>query len=407
MTQGIEAVIKLQAFATTAAKACLAAAVFSLVLPTAWLSLLLAPCALFWLLSGQFRQKWWRVRDNPAALAALALFLLYGTGTLYSPVPWEEALAGWGKYHKLLYIPIAVSLLDDALWRRRAADAFFWGMLLVLVLSYLKWLGMVPHEDIGQGYFVFKGRIAHNIFMAFTVYLALERARLDRPHRWLWAGVAFLAAVNVLFLVNGRTGQVILPCLLLLFIGRQWGWRALAGTAAGGVMVMATVLTLPALRDDLQQLRLLQIQQETRDHQSTGTLQTSSGLRMEFYRGAVTLIREHPVFGWGTGSFKSAYAQYAARNRLTNPHVPNPHNEYLLTVQQIGFAGLVALLLMGGLHWRAAGRVDPVDSGALQALILTIGIGSLFNSLLLDAGEGKFFCLLAGVYLSGGRAPCA
>jgi len=373
------------------------------VLPTAWLSLLLAPCILFWLLSGDFRNKWERIRTNPGALAALALFLLYGIGTLYSPVPWNEALAGWGKYHKLLYIPLAVSLLDDTVWRRRAADAFFWGMLLILALSYLKWLGIVPHVDIGQGYFVFKGRIAHNIFMAFAAYLALERALQDRPRRWLWAGIALLAAGNVLFLVNGRTGQVILPVLLILFIGRHWGWRALVGTAAAGAMLMVTVLAIPSLRDDLQQLRLLHIQQELQDHQSSGSVQTSSGQRMEFYRGALSLIREHPLFGWGTGSFRSAYADYATRNNLTNPHVPNPHNEYLLTTQQLGLAGLAVLLLMGGLQWRAARRIDPVDAGSLQALILTIGIGSLFNSLLLDAGEGKFYCLMAGVYLSGWR----
>ena len=59
---------------------------------------------------------------------------------------------------------------------------------------------------------------------------------------------------------------------------------------------------------------------------------------------------------------------------------------------------------MGGVQWRAAHGVDPTHRGALQALILTIGIGCLFNSLLLDSGEGKFFCLLAGVYLSGWRA---
>ena len=396
--------IKLQSFAATAAKASLVAAVFSLVLPTAWLSLFLIPTIGSWFLSGQFRNRWARIRINPAALAALGLFMLYGVGTLYSPASADDALAGWGKYHKLLYIPLAVSLLDDAGWRHRAIDAFFWGMLLVLALSYLKWLGVVPHTDIGQGYFVFKGRIAHNIFMAFFVFLVLERAASDRPRRWLWAGIALLAAGNVLFLVNGRTGQVILPVLLLLFIDRQWGRRALIGTVAAGVVAMTSVLTIPPLREELQELRLLQIQQELQDHQSTGPVQTSSGQRMEFYRGAVALISEHPVFGWGTGSFKSAYAHYAARNELTNPHVPNPHNEYFLTTQQLGLVGLAALLLMIFLVWQTSKKIDSIDSGALQALVLTITVGSLFNSLLLDAGEGKFFCLLSGAYLSGLRA---
>lgn len=399
--------IQLRTFSATAAKATLVAAVFSLVLPTAWLSLLLAPCALFWLLSGHYLEKWHRVRNNPAALAALALFLLYGIGTLYSFASWEDALAGWGKYHKLLYIPIIVSLLDDDIWRRRAADAFLWGMLLVLALSYLKWLGWIPHTDIGQGYFVFKGRIAHNIFMAFTVYLLLERALRDRPRRWLWAGIALLAMINILFLVNGRSGQVILPFILLLFIYRSLGWRIALGSTTLGAMLLATVLFLPGLGERLEESRLLQIRQEIQSHVFGGAEQTSSGLRLEFYRNALALIGERPLLGWGTGSFRNAYRQQAENNGYFQTNVPNPHNEYLLTAQQLGLVGLAALLLLGGLLWRAARKIDPVDAGALQALVLTIGIGSLFNSLLLDAGEGKFFCLLAGVYLGDWRATRA
>jgi O-antigen ligase len=392
----------LPGFSATAARLALAAAIFSLALPTAWASLTLALFLLFWLLSGEYRKKWQRVRDNPAALAAIALFLLHGIGVLYSPASWQEALEGWDKYHKLLYIPLAVSLLhDDPAWRRRAADAFFWSMLLVLAISYLKWLGLVPHEEAGSGYIVFKSRITHNVFMAFTVFLALERALRDRPRRWLWTGVALLAAANVLFLVTGRTGQVILPFLLMLFVGRTWGWRVLLGATTGGAVCVALALTVPSLREELGQQRILQIHQEVREHQPGGTVQTSSGLRMEFYRGALALIGERPVFGWGTGSFGSAYRDYAERIGLANRDAAHPHSEYLLVAQQLGLVGLAVLLLMGGLQWRAARRIDPADAGAMQALLLAIGIGSLFNSFLLDSAEGKFFCLLAGVYLSG------
>jgi len=36
-----------------------------------------------------------------------------------------------------------------------------------------------------------------------------------------------------------------------------------------------------------------------------------------------------------------------------------------------------------------------------KGLIMTITIGSLFNSLLLDATEGKFYCIFLGLILSG------
>ena len=51
--------------------------------------------------------------------------------------------------------------------------------------------------------------------------------------------------------------------------------------------------------------------------------------------------------------------------------------------------------------WKTSYHLSSIDGGILlRGLILTMVIGSIFNSLLLDAGEGKFYCLLAGVFLS-------
>lgn len=390
-------------FAGQAARWMLVAAAFSLVLPTAWISLFLLLFTACWILSGNFASKWSRVRAHPAAMAAMALFALYGVGAVYSVASWQEAIAFWGKYHKLLYIPIIVSLLDDPLWRRRAAAAFFWGMLLVLAISWLKWLGWVPHTDIGQGYIVFKGRIAHNIFMAFTFYLALQRAHQGEPRCWLWAGVALLAAANILFLVNGRTGQLLLPVMLLFFAAQHWGWRG-AATAAASMAALATAFALFFGPERLQQMRLYQVQQEIEAHQHDGPAQTSSGQRLEFYENTLAIAAERPFFGWGTGSFQTVYAWYAQRNSFATV-TANPHNEYLLIAQQLGLAGLAMLLGMGWLTWRAANRLAADDAERLRALVLLIGMGALFNSLLLDAGEGKFFCLMAGIYLSGWSVP--
>ncbi len=396
--------MNLTPFFNLAAKYVLVAASFSLALPTAWISLLMALFLVFWVLSGQFHQKWERVRTNPAALAAIALFALYGIGLLYTPVPGQVALQFWSKYHKILYIPLAISLLDDELWRRRAADAFFWGMLLVLAISYLNWLGWYPQHHWAaqlknfsdQGYSVFKGRIAQNIFMAFTAYLAVDRACRDTPRRWLWAGIALLAAANVLFLVNGRTGQLILPILGFWFLWKYLGRRV---TLIAG-MVLVTTGALAFQYGSSHQIRMFQIEQEIQQHNSRSTNQTSSGQRLEFYRNTLEITLERPWFGWGTGSFNTVYPEHVRKKGYEFPNVSNPHNEYLLTSMQLGLTGLATLLFMGWRQWRSGREIGGVYGQHLQALILTIGIGALFNSLLMDASEGKFFCLMAGIYLS-------
>jgi O-antigen ligase len=352
---------------------------------------------IIWVISGNYEDKFKLILNHPAALISIALFCLYGLGMLYSSAPWNIRLSWWMKYHKLLYIPMLISILRIDKYRQLGLHAFLAGMLLVLFISYLKWMGIIAHNDIGQGYFVFKGRIAHNIFMAFTMYLMLNIAlQTTNFKRWIWIILSILAAFNILFLVNGRTGQIIMFVLIMWFCWESWGLRSIKWLLAICVISFAIYHTLPSISSS----RLLEIKQEITNHRLHGA-QTSSGQRLEMYENTVILITQHPLFGGGTGSLESEYAALTKNNKMALLHVTNPHNEFLLTTQELGISGLSMLILMWILHWKATYQLSPArDRLALRGLILTITIGSLFNSLLLDSGEGQFYCVLAGFLLS-------
>jgi len=388
-----------------AALCTLAALAFSLALPTALTSISTGLFVIAWIFSLRFSEKLHRIRTNPGAMMAIGLFILYCIGTLYSSADWGVRLQVALKYHKLLYIPMIVGLLADDRWRRRCLDAFLAGMLLILTLSYLKWAGIVPHKDIGQGYFVFKGRIAHSIFMAFTVYLTLQRTRMaEAPKlRWAWVCVAILALVNTLFMVNGRTGQLILFVLLAWFTFETWGWRAIV---FGGTALFVIVVTL-ALSQYVPPSRLSEISQEISAHDpKNASAQTSSGLRLEFYSNALELVTRNPLLGAGTGSFEKEYRALAESKGSVMVRVPNPHNEYLLVTQQLGLLGLTMLVLLFWSHWHSTlGMTERYQIHALRGLVITIAIGCLFNSLLLDSGEGRFYCVMVGILLSEWKRP--
>ena len=377
-------------------------ACFSIALPTAFMSIAMGLFVLVWLVSGNYTAKIKLISNNPAAMVAVALFCLYGLGMLYSSASWDMRLTWWFKYHKLLYIPLIVSVLTNEKYREYAIQAFLAGMLLVLIISYLKWLGIVPHKDIGQGYFVFKGRIAHNILMAFAVYLMLKLAvQTAKPYCWLWAIASVLGFLNIFFLVNGRSGQIILLVLCVWFCWEIWRTKSIKYLFGGAVALLLILSALPNAGD----FRLAQITQEIANHKPNEA-QTSSGTRLEFYNNSLTLIKRNPIFGAGTGSFESEYKQLAETQNTLATYVPNPHNEFLLTWQELGILGLFLLIVLFAMQWKASHRIfnsqnhSMVDGYALRGLILTMTVGSLFNSLLLDAGEGKFYCVMAGVLLS-------
>lgn len=377
-------------------------ACFSIALSTAFMSVSMGLFVVAWVILGNYGEKLQLIKKHPSAIISVIFFCLYGIGMLYSSASWEVRLAWWLKYHKLLYIPLIISVLSEEKYRSLALKAFVSGMIMILVVSYLKWLGIVPHKDIGQGYFVFKGRIAHNIFMAFTMYLTLGLAvKSSGVRSWIWYAVSLLAMMNILFLVNGRSGQIIMAVLLIWFSWETWEWKSIRWLAS----VAVAITVMYSLTNGAPTGRLMEVKQEILNHKANQD-PTSSGLRLEFYTNAMLLIKNNPIIGAGTGSFEIDYRQLAETQDTVSTYVPNPHNEYLLTGQELGIVGLICLLAFFVIPWKLSYRLVPTerDMGdygyALRGLILTISVGSLFNSLLLDSGEGKFYCVLAGVLLS-------
>ena len=389
--------ISLTNLAHTAALWLIVFASVSINLRTAFMSVSTGLLLICWLLSGRFQEKFYIARNNPAVIAAVFLLFLYGVGILYSSADLNYSQSFFFKYSKLLLIPIVATTLTNDKFRRYAINAFLISTIIVLIISYLKLLGIYPHQDVGQGYIVFRNRIAGSIFMSFGMYWMLLRAIYTKgSHRITWIALSILAAGNVLFLVNGRTGMVILPVLALMFFYEIYGTRALKYLLAIGIAGLLIAYNNPSLH----QSRLFTIKDEISNSETRGEV-TSAGQRMEFYKNTFKLISQHPIFGGGTGSLESEYSKIIETQRSLQKRVPNPHNQYLMTTQELGIFGLIALLAFWFIPWRMSYQLKSVEQEkALRGLIITIAVGSLFNSLLLDAGEGKFYCLMAGILLS-------
>jgi O-antigen ligase len=143
-----------------------------------------------------------------------------------------------------------------------------------------------------------------------------------------------------------------------------------------------------------EQSRLSGVSQELKDPNS------SSGLRMGFYKNCIQLIEKHPILGVGTGAFKSEY-----RDQIGNIEglqaTSNPHNQYLLVGVETGLIGLFVFLGFLFSGWRISSRLTLENVYLTQGLVVLFSLGCLFNSLLFDAGEGRFSCTLLAVLVSG------
>jgi len=378
---------------------------FSIPVSVALDNVLLAVILLHWLLGGGYREKLAAIRANPVALLALALFGLYLVGTLYTIGSESDVLNTLSKATRLLLVPALVLPMREHVWRVRAVTAFLAAMLVSMLVSYLFWLGVIPVNVWLKGTALdpvaFKAHITHNLFMAYTAFLFALAAVCARTRRgrWLLFALAAGAAVNVLVMVPGRTGHIVVLVLFTYFLYRE---LRVKGFAIAGLALAALAAVVALSPDSMLHKRFTLADDEYQQWRAGVPPDQSSsvGQRLELLRNTVDVIRDNPVLGVGTGGFAAAYAALASRSG--DPATKNPHNEFLMIVSQLGLAGLALLLCLFGAQWWFAARLpDRMSEGAARGLVLTIVVASALTSTLVDHAEGLFFAYMSGVLYAG------
>lgn len=375
---------------------------FSIPISVALDNVLLAVIALAWLLAGQLQARLAIIRGNAVALAAVALFALLVLGLSYGTRNSGDGLHYLGKYVDLLFVPLFLTFFQDAKTRERALVAFGVAAIASVAVSYMAYLNLLannpllprqPWEPVG-----FKGSVTHGLIVAFAAYLFALVARTEQSKRRRvgYIALSLFAAHNVVFMGFGRTGYLLVTLLFLYFFVVTFGRWGLLLIAIIGLAIFLTAYETSTLFHK----RINTAAQEFSEWQPGRPSTTSVGERLEYYMTSIDIVRAHPLFGTGTGSFPSEYARaVAGRNMMVTV---NPHNEYLMIAVQIGLVGLAGLVYLFFRQWQSAGRqAGPMYRDLGRGLVITFAVGCMLNSLLVDHTEGLLFAWLSALIFAG------
>jgi len=377
---------------------------FSIPVSTALDSVLMVALLVCWAAGGRFREKWAAVRGNAVALAACAFFLLHVAGSAYGLGSAREVLYDLDKAAVLLLVPILASLQPGVEWLRRALIALLAALALTLLLSYPLWFGLLPDADFIKGSpydpVVFKKKIGHSVLMAYGAFVLALAARESVSARWralLWLFCA-LAAFNVLFMVWGRTGQLVLMALALYFLLTAYGRRGVLAAAAAGLVIGASAYLVPSSSLHLRTQATIKEFQDWR----AGKPDRLANTRLEAWTNSLQIVRQHPVVGVGTGGFATAYATQVYGTSM--PPLGQPENQYLLTTVQFGVVGLAVLLALFATQWHMAARLGSRTQTQLaRGLVIAMVVGCFFNSFLRDHAHAHLYAWLSGLLFAGLR----
>jgi O-antigen ligase len=357
--------------------------------------------------------------SHPVARTAILLLSTLFIAMFYGLTPLKDAFIILMKYIDLLFIPIFIYLFSNNAVRKMARYAFVLAMTITLVASYLLWMNILPilpGMDPGStptDPSIFRSHITQSNMMAFAVLLSLLEYRdsVPRNKKIALALFALLGSINILFMVQGRAGYLILLAALGWFT-----WSTLARamhknnkifTWKQKAFLLLSLLIGATLTYEMSPHLHNRVSSAITEYQARIPGQhtdTSIGERLEFYTTALQIIKEKPLFGVGTGGLPTAYAQHSQGISEKFPHgiyLTNPHNEFLMISVQTGFIGLSLLLFLFYTLWRYAPLLPTAfEQDAARGLVLAYLISSSVCSSLLDHADGLFFAFMVGLLFS-------
>ena len=373
---------------------------------TALDNVLMCIVLLCFLASGGLPTAWTMIKRNPVIVASLVLFSVLALGTFYAHADPRDKMSYLMKYIDLLFVAIFAVFFRDPVARERGLYTLAAAVAITVVASFVLSAGLLPSAPVliaDNVYPVpFKHSLSHGILVAFGAFLFAQFGfhAVSRRARIAWMTAAAVALANIFFLVPARTGIVLFFALALYCGYLRWSWSGILRILAALVLAAALAYATSSRFHDRINLAVSEYAGWTAG--TSADSGSSVGTRLEFYSNTLAIIRDHPLFGVGTGGFPAAYEARVAGTHMKPTR--NPHNEYLLLTAHLGIAGLVLLLYLFTQQWRLASRLStPFECKVARGVVITIAIGCFFNSLLLDHTEGLLFAWLTGLLFAGLR----
>jgi O-antigen ligase len=135
-----------------------------------------------------------------------------------------------------------------------------------------------------------------------------------------------------------------------------------------------------------------------------GNPNTSIGIRLNMWQGAVRIFLENPLIGTGTGGYARAMIKYDHPNMISYHRMPSePHNSFLFMAANYGMLGIISIGWLFVAYFKKGWFARNSLAGfAVLSYGLILLIGSLTASQIISFATAKMFALLAGIKTKDG-----
>ncbi len=224
--------------------------------------------------------------------------------------------------------------------------AFIVGEVLSAVISIGAWYFNHPvlmgTKDTIFYWAVFRGHLLHVVFLAIASNFILWQVFSNEISKKQWViyiVLYLLLFYDGFFLVQGRTGQVMMLAMNLMIVILRFRLKGIIMAIIAATIVVPLLIKFsPAVKDGVSSY------QQDQQLYKQGNSDTSTGLRKQFHHNSIIMFKQSPVFGHGTGSYPSHYK--ALISGTSQPMNMQPHGDLYLIAVELGAFGLCIFVIM-------------------------------------------------------------
>lgn len=308
-------------------------------------SLLTAVIIIIWLVIGDFKQDWAQLKNNQVVIAVLVFFAISTVGLLWSSSLEYGLTYTLKKESRFLLIPLFMLFM-----KKEHIKYYLYGFLLAITISEISSYAIFFEiiEPFKKATLSdptpFLGHITYNPILAIAIYIILFYLLFSdgtsKKQKILYTLFAITMSINM-FITGGRAGQVMYFAMIIIVIFQFFDKQRVKAIILS-VVLLPTLLFTFYSTSTIFQTRVDNAVKAISNFEDNK--QTPLGLRINWAINSWEIIKENPILGVGTGSFRGEFDKV---NQRVSPDVKttiNPHNMYVFQLVELGLLGLLALL---------------------------------------------------------------
>jgi O-antigen ligase len=343
-----------------------------------------------WLFSGRFLRQKYRWLKQKWTMPVLFFMLLPWLGLLWTnDVKSGLDFADKSYYWILAFVIASVVVKSDS--KRLFFDSFLIGLFLFCIASILQFINIIFIPEWIPT--IFSKSITHSLLLVFGILVLSYYFKVAANNREkILLGLLMALFFFTLSIGTGRSGYLafilLSPIIAYNLLGKRF-YLILAAIA----LSMLFLFSSPAV-----QSRIASAVNDIKAYQE-GNPNTSIGLRLNMWQGAVRIFLENPLIGTGTGGYAKAMIKYNHPNIISGFQMPSqPHNSFLFMAANYGILGIISIAWLFTAYFKKGWLSrNSLIGFAVLSYGLVLFIGSLTDSQIISLTTAKMFALLTGL----------